>query len=252
MMDTKTFEIIDKYLNHELNEKELRDFQKWLENDPDLKKDIELHKEINKAILEKDVMGLRAKIQKIHKEEMKVVADKRRKTITLFTSKTYVRTGIAAAITIALIITGVFLFNNNKDLDQNTVFSEYYQPEEAITIVRSGDATNNQTLREAMLAYQKNDYQTAIELFQKNPNNNLAKFYLGLSYLETSKIEDAKNLFQQIIEHNDNLFIESANWYLGLCHLKLQDTEKAKETFSRISKSNSIYQDKARQILKYL
>ncbi|MDZ7740603.1 MAG: tetratricopeptide repeat protein [Bacteroidota bacterium] len=246
-MDAKTFILIEKYLNDELSDDFLLSFKAEMKSNPALRKEIQLHKEINEALLEKDTIKLRNELQSIHHE----YARKRlaAKVISLFTQSSYV-SGIAAAILITLVIGGILLFSSGQSASSDGIFSNYYKADDAIMMVRSGTSPEDIDLKEALMAYHEKKYDNAIELLQNQNNNVLAKYYLGLSYLETDKLEDAIGTFQAIIDHKKNLFVEQAEWYLSLCYVKSSQEEKAKVLLNKISNSQSIYKEKAEKILK--
>ncbi|MCF8233902.1 MAG: tetratricopeptide repeat protein [Bacteroidales bacterium] len=248
-MTTKsTLELIDRYLNQDLRGNELSEFEKMLSNNPWFRKEVNLHKEINAALLEKDIMKLRNELKSIQAKQR----TSRNKIIRMFPPNRYLFGSIAAAASIILIIGGILLFSKGDHVSNNSLYSNYYNPEEAITIVRSGGNTEDITLKEAMMAYQDKNYESAIELFSQEPQNNLAKFYMGLSYMETGNSKKAIELFNELISHQENLFVEQAEWYLGLSYLKIDEYEKAKELLTRIANSDNIYQTDAKKILKNL
>ncbi len=247
-MDKFTIELIDRYLNGELKDKEFLDFQKQISIDKDLAREVRLHKEINEALRENDIMKLRQQLLSIHEQYSR---QNRNRIIHLISNNRYMATGVAAAIITLLVIGSILIFNKGRSLDQDSLFSKYYESEEAVMLSRSGISNSDDMLiKDALLLYHEKNYEAAIELLSKTKENILSSFYLGLSYLETGKIAESKELFQKIIDHNDNLFIEQAEWYLGLCYLKTKQTEEAREVFTRISKSNSIYKTRAGEILK--
>lgn len=250
-MTTKsTLELIERYLNRNLRGNELSEFEKMLSNNPGFRKEVNLHREINEALREKDVMKLRNKLMSIQATPKQ--GKNRSKVLRMFTPNRYLSASVAAAASIILIIGGILLFSKTDSVNKDSLYSNFYDPEEAITIVRSGGNTEDITLKEAMMAYQDKNYESAIELFSKEPQNNLAKFYMGLSYMETGSSEKAIELFNELIKHQENLFVEQAEWYLALSYLKINDYDNAKTLLSKIANSENIYQNDAKKILKNL
>jgi len=247
-MDTRTIEKIEKYLDRELKAEDIRNIEDQMKNDPDFAKEVQLNKELSQAIMEKDVMNLRRSMQSIHEKH-----NNRRKlagkVIKLFEEKTYATTSIAAAIVLALVVGALMIFGVQNQPAEN-LFASYYQPDEAVMIVRSGSNPEDIDLKEALLAYHEKNYDNAIALLDKQNNNILAKYYLGLSYLETDKINNAITTFKAIIDHNNNLFVEQAEWYLALCYVKNDQEAEAKIWFEKIADSESIFKEKARRVMK--
>ncbi len=62
-------EEIDDFLNNDLSQEQLAEFEEELRNSRELKSDIELHKEIEAALAENDVIDLRNRISRIIKTE---------------------------------------------------------------------------------------------------------------------------------------------------------------------------------------
>ncbi len=62
-------EEIDGFLNNDLSQEQLAEFEEELRNSRELKSDIELHKEIEAALAENDVIDLRSRISRIIKTE---------------------------------------------------------------------------------------------------------------------------------------------------------------------------------------
>ena len=246
-MDTRTIKLIEEYLNDELESEALKAFQAELNENPELMKEVKLHSEINQAIMDKDSQKLRNELQAIHQElKRKQLAARIIKVL----SKPVYASSLAATVLIAIIVAGILFFSDANTNSSEGIFSNYYQADDAIMMVRSGTSPEDIDLKEALLAYHEKKYDNAIELLQHQNNNILAKYYLGLSYLETDKLEKAIETFQSIIEHKNNLFVEQAEWYLSLCYVKSAREEKAKILLEKISDSKSIYKEKAEKILK--
>ena len=64
-----SIEEIDSFLNEELDESELENFEKELSNNRDLEEEVQLHKELEKAIQEKEIISLRTRVSQIIKSE---------------------------------------------------------------------------------------------------------------------------------------------------------------------------------------
>lgn len=250
MTNLKTIELIDRYLKNDLSKTELEEFRKILKKNPELQKEIQLHAEVNKALQEKDIIKFRLELEKLHEKQRKNYH--RSKIITMFKQRQYAITAIAASVAVVLVVGGLLLFNSSEQQNSDNYFTSFYEPEEAVTIVRSGGNSDNMTLKNAMMEYQGRNYESAIELFSQKPENNLAKFYMGLSYLESGNTDKAIELFKSIINHQENLFVEQAQWYLGLSYLKVEKTDEAKKVFNTIINSDNIYKDDANKILKNL
>ena len=250
MMNEKNFDRIENYLDDQLNEKETLDFEQNLMDDLDLEMELNLHSEINEAIMEEDVMDLRAKLEAIdipvtHKEKRKI--------------RFHGKWRLAAASMIVFIgLASAYYMLGDKTYTNKDVFMEYYKPYGIIINTRSSSETTDtdKVIKEASQYYESKNYRAALSLFQtildKDSTNLTSNFYSGISNIQIQEYKKANKNFIRVINHKNNLFIEQSEWNLGFCYLMTNEKEKAKETFSAIAKGNSFYKTKAKEILNKL
>ncbi len=65
-MNLESFETIEKYLAGDLNSQELNSFEKELKSNPNLQKEVELHKLTNNVVVEGRLLDVRSKLVSIH------------------------------------------------------------------------------------------------------------------------------------------------------------------------------------------
>lgn len=244
--NTDYTEIIEKYLDGELTGEELENFQKALESDEELAPELKLHEDIQKAISQTDVIELRENIAKTIQN-----AGDGKKRISI--RNTWL---VAASV---IVLTGTTLavwFIMNGSGSNEKLFSMYYYTEEAPAYTRSGAGVSGKIFENAMQLYENRKYEKAIpeikKVLEKDKDNFTARFFLGMSFIETSQLDDAIIVFKGIIDHNDNLYLDKAAWYLGLCYLRSGEKDKALKKFQNIIDSKSFYANKAEKILKEL
>jgi tetratricopeptide (TPR) repeat protein len=75
-------------------------------------------------------------------------------------------------------------------------------------------------------------------------------FYLGISYIEVGRFEDAISTLEPIA-NKESEFSQQTLWYLGLLHLRINEEEKAKQYLKRLNEKG-IYYINAQEILKKL
>jgi len=249
-LEKDLFELIDEKLSGELRGEELEAFDRDLMNDPELMAEFELHKEIDEAIQESEVIELRKKLDLVHD-----LTQNKKQPGLLRTILRHKLSRIAAAsFVVLLIITSLSLYFLRPDgnMSNDSLFKIYYQPDAALLI--RGTNSQNATLIQAFQMYENKEYDNALTLFSKvletDGENIPVQFYSGISYIELGQYQNALHPFDFIMEHNQNLYVERAEWYAALCFLKLNDNEHAVELFRQISLSNSSYKDKAHEILK--
>lgn len=245
----KNKHLISKYLEGELNPLEARDFEEALGLDHELQEEMDLYRDVDEALSDTEVLDLRAQLDEIHEELSPQIEKKVRKS-----SKRVLRYAVAASVAVVVSLgTYGLLF---KKVNDNRIVSQFYKPYDVTLVNRSAATEINSLMGEAMYLYDNMKYQEAIVLFEKilevNPEYTASFLYSGISYLELKEYTKAGMLFNKVIEHNDNLYLEQANWYLGMVYLITNDKEKARKQFKKIKKSDGIYSDEAARILRKL
>lgn len=243
------FEMIEKYIDGELEGKELLNFEELLSTDPDIKRDYNLSLEINNSIIEDDVMALRDTMRYMYRDEPEV-----KRIPSVFTKR---RLYYAAATIALLIATGGLLQRfMGHDLSNSAVYEKYYVPYDVTVTYRSGNTEVDRILLNALERYEEKDYKNAVVLFEKvlktRQDDMAVNLYSGISYMEEEKYQKATTSFNKIISNNDNLFIEQAQWYLSMCYLKTDKLDKATGVLNKIIKENSYYKAQAEKVLKDL
>ena len=237
----KDLEKFEEYINGELEEGDLWEFKKSLEEDADLKKQFELYQAIRQVSTNSKKQLLMEELKDIHRAEQP-------KGKQRFHS--FKRSWAVAASLIFLVAAGFGILSIRTQNSNQKLFETYFQTESAAFAVRS--ATNNmeEPVLDGMQLYELHNYDAAIEMFEKSPNNLMGKLYAGLSLMELGEYDDAISKFQYIVDHNDNLFIDQAAWYKSLCYLKTGDRDLAAKSFKSIAADNGVYKTKSLKILK--
>ncbi|MCB9014196.1 MAG: hypothetical protein H6541_00210 [Lentimicrobiaceae bacterium] len=241
--------MIERFIAGEMNEDELRWFGKELQTNAELSGELKLDKDLDNILLDEDVVEFRRKLISVFNESKqneaapKVVRMQPRRWQLV----------AAAAIAILMIAGGAILLTQQRSYTAEKLFSMYYDSERTIELTRSGNAN----IVEAILKFQQKDYQGAsllfAEILDKDSSNIAVWFYNGISYIETSRIEDAVKAFRYIIDDKNNLYVEHAEWYLGLCYLKNEQIDFAVEQFRKIADDQKNYHNKeANKILEKL
>lgn len=242
-------EEIDKYIYDELDEMELVSFENELVSNPDLTAEVEMFKEIDIAVREKDVIDLRSHLQDIGKN---IAGEKKQRSIKL-PSIRYTIASIAASLVLILSVAGIL---SRQSVPEHELYSSYYEPYQTSGIMRSGNTTMDNTLTAALQKLNAQEYESALALFQQvvayDEKNPVGHFYSGVSYQEIGRFTKAIDEYNLVIKDKDNLFIEQAEWYIGLCYLQTRERKKAYKQLERIAKSDSYYNKKAAAIIRRL
>ena len=243
------FETIERYIDGELEGKELLEFKKLLSTDPDVKREYELSQQVNNSVKEDDIMALRETMQYMYEEDSKV-----KRIPTVFTKRKFYYAAASAALLVAT--GGLVQRLMNPDLESTAVYNKYYTPYEVTVTYRSGNTEIDRLLLNALERYEEKDYEHALTLFEEvlegRSNDMAVNLYSGISYMEEEKYQKATKSFNHIISDRDNLFIEQAKWYLSMCYLKTEKTERAEEILHEIINDESYYEEQAAMVLKDL
>ena len=242
--------IIQKYLDHDLSDKEMKRFEADLEVSPELQDDLELYREIDEALADTEVLDFRDQLTDLRRETRK--SGRAEKVPKRFTKPWHYAATAAIALILAIGLASIL----DRPLTNKDLLKKYYKPYEVALINRSNNTTLDLMLKNAEILYQKGEFEEAAKYFEmvleEQPNLAGTNLYAGISYYELQRYRDAENSLNKVIEHNDNLYIEQAEWYLGLCFLAMDENDRARRQFAMIASGNSEKAEEARKLLRKL
>ena len=133
---------------------------------------------------------------------------------------------------IAAIIAIVFSLNIYRDnLRMDEAFRTHYTPLEydPQLLSRGEESPLSLELTEAMDAYQRQDYSTALQKLDAIPNlDENFLIYKAICLIETDQLPQAISLLEELVGHGEATeYYQQANWYLALAYLKTHEGEKA-------------------------
>jgi hypothetical protein len=244
----KYTEQIDRYQSHEMSADEAMRFEGNLLTNKVLAKEFGLEQEMDLILREDKVIDFRKKIL-----DYRHHSESRKKTVSIVRMGEQKWYMAAASLAFIMVLGGVLFFTMPGNNSNDNLFKKYYSTENVLEVARSGDAN----IVEAVIKFQEKDYKAATKLFstilKNEPTNTAARFYEGISCIETAQLGQAVKSFQQIISEDNSFYIEHAEWYLGLCYLKQNDTNKAVAQFEKIaSQSRNYHKGDAQQLLARL
>lgn len=243
---------IDRYLNKKMEHDELDWFREEMEINPSLMEEVQMQKEIGRAILNEETLAFRAQIGSMFEKEAAAKPGTARKKLSL---SPVVRLAVASLATLVLLGAGLYLYTH-RTIPADKLFNAYYEPYEGLTNVRSSNSQTADILMLAMQKYENQEFQSALLLFEtviaSDRENMTSSFYSGISYMETERYRNAEKSFEGVINHDNNLFIEHAEWYLGLCYLKTGEESLAKKVFASIADTDGYYERRAKRLLRNL
>jgi TolA-binding protein len=177
----------------------------------------------------------------------------------------------AAAASIVFILSFAWYYSSNSTVNYQQEYAAAFEQydntlSKAVQMELSeqgfGGNPDEEALQEILIAmetYDNKEYTQAVTLLQrclkKQPAStyqNKMELYLGLSYLESNKIEKAITQFQNL-SSKETANQAIAEWYLALAYLKAKKIEQAKTVLSKLENTaTNPYQKKATTLLQKL
>ncbi|GAA5221688.1 tetratricopeptide repeat protein [Membranihabitans marinus] len=235
----KELDLIDRYLSDALSDSDKIYFAE-LENDLDFKSALKQRKDL--------VEGIHAQGREILKAEFKswvIDSGKRKKYFTISWS-------FAAAV--AALLIGFFYFNSSPHLDLSKYDSPFVDiiSEQKRTI--QNDQSPYAELMKAYNA--KDWGLAANELtnfYRENPDEIHVLMYAGIASYHNEMYEESIVLFKELNNKSkDSTSNEVAEWFLILSYIQEDQFEMAKDLLRDLSKTNHYKKDQALQLLKEL
>ena len=232
-------DLIEAYLNNELLGEDLLNFENRLKKEPDLAKELDLHKQIRGFVKENEVQNLKNQVKGWLKDDE---ADKKeifisQKTKTSFSINLFAK--IAAGLAIVAGLSWYFFTNNTIDKPENQFLSE----------LTSQNPSQLQGVDDRAVwtqAYREKNHKKTIAILEKKQNKTAEEnYYLGLSLSADNQFEKAIAQFsqKQVLE---SVYAEKAEWAKALIYLKLYKKIEAKQLLKKIENSESEFRDKAK------
>lgn len=246
----KRSERIQRYLDGEMNEEELKDFRSDLQRDPELIEELDLHRTIEEGIKSRDEMKFRKKLD----ESYKTYRDKH-ESKAKFRNKKVILIRVVSSLAAILIIALFFIINRNP-VTQEEIFEEYYSIMEFDFSSRSAVSNHNDPyLAEGVRSFLEGDYQLSKDRLQEYVNTDsgnivTACFFLGLCQLELGNYFEAVSNFKKVSKGEFSYYQEHSKWYLALTYLKMNNLSEAEKIFKEFSLHKSIYSSKSSSILR--
>jgi tetratricopeptide (TPR) repeat protein len=243
---------IETFLEGELKQPEKDSFLEEMTDNADLKAEVNLVKNLNKAFSENDVSGLRKMLHQIskHANQQSIYSvlplpDKVKKVG---------RSGTYAAILIFLMgLSSVIWYVSNSR--QNS-YDKFFVTPEAVSSFRSVESNVLKDLNRGFEWYNQKEYGSALTCFSKvlqtDENNPVAHFYAGASSQSIHLYDQALYHYQCVISHRDNIFMEQAEWLKALCYLGVLKKESAVLQLEEIIQRKGFYKKDALSLLSEL
>lgn len=230
MNRVKYTEWIDAYVDNELDPAGKAEFEAALKSDGDLALEYSMEQDMEKILMDADLLDFRAKCIIAQNEQKN--STKRLAGMIQLTRKYWYA---AASVILIAFIAGALLLLHPGEYSGEKLFKLYYKSGETIGISRTGSVN----VAEALLYFGRRDYLKADKLFEQilvnDPGNYAVMYYAGISNIELKNFPRAIQMFEIILQDNNNLYTELAEWYLGLSYLAMEETEQAASIIENIA-----------------
>jgi len=241
-------EMIIKYLDGEVIGEEKQLFEKELESNNSLKETLRLVQEVDKTIADENLVSF---VEQLKETQIAVNKENQlqpKKRIV------HIWKMLAAASFIIVLIASALLYSNYIKPSNDKIFANLYHRYEADILTRSAEPSDVSDLIKAIQQYDKGNYQEAITKFEaiikSDANNTAARFFIGVSFIETKNFTKAIENLSYVVVQNDTAFVEHAEWYLALCYIKTKQTSQANTLLHKIASGNTIYKILATDALR--
>ncbi|SMG33041.1 Tetratricopeptide repeat-containing protein [Marivirga sericea] len=232
-MKDQDYRIFEAYITGDLESEEMEQHNKKLQEDNDYRESFELYKTLNEHL--KSEFENTEDLEQFEKSVSSISSNyfERRKHPKF----AWVKMTIAASIIIAIGL--YFLFGEVSK-------PQYQEVAQIPTIHLSERGANVEVYLQAEKAFNQRQYAQAIELFDQilREDNQMhsIRLYQAIAYMETGQAENAKKLYDKIIQQK-NAFSEEALWYAALNELNKEDYPACKSYLKKIKPSASRYED---------
>lgn len=239
-MKTKA-ELIEGKVMSTLLEHEEEEFSRLLSSDKSFAKDYHIVMQLSDYMSNESLREYRDTLHEIEKQYHKDQSANK-----LIDLKRYWKYAASVAAVAIVFLSGYWYFNQTISTDH--LFKEYYKLDEVYLNTRSGNTTTTDLLEQGLLLFEKDQYMESINYFDQLPTSITAMYYSGVAHMEIGEYEVAKYKFDKVIDNYVNVFYDQAMWYKGLCLLQQTHVNEAKVIFNKISKSDSYYQNQAKEL----
>ncbi len=224
-------EAVERYYNGTMALQKRTLFKEQLHKDGDFKILVE---DIRTTLLGIEGQALKERLEAFHEEISKhnpVVASTPKVRFLSFS-----KIAIAAGI---ILVLGMLWFLSGSTNDR--LFAKYFRPDPGLPTTMS--SSDNFAFYDAMVNYKQGDYATAIskweKLEQKAPENDTLNYFLGVAYLAQKNAEKAVPYLKKTANNAESVFLQDAFYYMGLAYLKSDKLEEAKNAFQKSQSDKS-------------
>ena len=236
-------------------------FDDLLRTDADFKKQFEFEHNLKRAIKNKENESIKEKLAVFERDISSNIVKSSQDVSSVDSSSIdksnrspWKSWSIAASIAL-LIGLGWFGYRTFSGTDYEGLYDMNYEtyPNTVYTITRSDSRASLE--RDAFMAYEKGEHESAIALFndlsREGQGEDYIDFFLGQSYLNLDRNDDAIEKFRKTIDSVSE-FVAEAHWYLALAYLKNGNSAAAMEQLGILMENYDFNRAKAEILIREL
>jgi len=239
-------QLLLNYFTNDLTPEQEQRFNELLATDSEFKQQYDFEKNLQNVIRDKESLELKSKLIGFEKE---IASETPVRTLR----PNYRKWAMAASIALVVAL-GWLGYNNLSGPNYGNLYETNFQeyPNTVFAVTRG--ETVESIERDAFVAYESGNYQTALDNFEKIPATDRAEyidFYIGQSQLNLGETANAKTSFASVIAKKSE-FAPEAHWYLALISLKEKDKESAVRNLKILTSKYDFQKDRASELLQEL
>lgn len=240
------YDMINQYLDGEMNAEELKAFETAMLQDAELKNEVELLRDVNTSLQAKlhpgeNEMALRSSLKKMNAEYFSTKTEQA-KIIPL--SRRRWMTAVAAVFVLALLLT-VW-----QPWKKEELYNQYAAIQMPGTTERGAAADS--LLKLAVENFNNNKFAKAIPAFETvlkdSSQNSFVQYYYAIALLQNGDIERSRTQLTELY-NGVSLFKYDAAFYMALSYLKEKNKPACKDWLNKIPADAGPY-SKAQELLK--
>ena len=254
-MKSEYLDLFDGYYAGTLKKQEQQDLENRLETDLNLQAAFKEYRDLRSGIDYSIMKSLKEELQELDAALPELTAADAHPIVMrpLVTPNKFLLMKVAAVVLLVVVST-VVLFQWEQPSGPQDLFVEHFDPfENQFVSAKRGDDVSADPLVKAFQAYDNQDWQGAIDGFEKildQEENLMVLFYLGNAQLALSDSKSAIKTFERFLEISKDS-IRDAKWYLAMALLKEDRVDEALSTLQELIQDKQ-YGEDAKTILRKL
>lgn len=225
-------EEIERYIQGDMEESEVSDFEKRLSGNEELRNEVTLYRNLIAYI------------------EFKSFISSKEKPARKLVAFPFFKVAVAAVTILGLSLV-FWIFRDQFYTDDQTLYTSYFYPDPGLPVAMS--SSDAYSFDEGMVSYKEEKYADAMvswkELLEVNGKTDTLLYYLAMAELNLNQEESAQLYLEQVAGMDDSEFQKKAIWYQSLIYLKYEDWEKAISALEKIKEKDPRAQELLEQLL---